>query len=1013
MKHLHSSNIALACLIVAITVSRATAATFEGLGFLDANNKPTYTYGVSADGNVVVGKYGSWSSRGGGSQEAFSWEDGTITGLGDLAQNGLRSCAYGASADGDIVVGVGNNWDGDHAVKWQGGITLLGALTGEETAESWAYDASADGNVIVGASINMDSDIQAFRWAHGTMTGLAFLDANYPASDARGVSSDGNVVVGYSGKFGGVAVMWKDGNVINLGYLPGGVISWANAVSADGNVVVGTADQGDGVPPWTAFRWTEDGNMQGVGVDPNTHMSEAFDVSGDGSIVVGYRLGMGDYEAFIWDVDNGLRDVKDVLKDDYDLTDDVNDWDLRYATGISDDGTVIVGYGTDPNGDTQAWIAHCADASLDVNDVRIYADSNYETALTDAQVHFGHRDGDSNDAIPNMYIEVGATGGNSRTVDTAHLTVSSEADTTGISVLFKETGAATNIYKVVAPIHLAADSNQANLELQVDDEENLKVAGASGNAYGVKVDRGELAIITLDDAWAESPADRIYGIFDKDANMPPIYNWWSVGDNREESNGTIFATFVKSVGESNLQCPGDLMFSGSHGNYGHLSSSTAYMLYKPNDVHTPTIDANDWNKDIEWAILHACNVLGQYDPNDPNAWDPDAHVPDWDDALLRGANENNCHGILGSSRTISYGRADHHMIFFLVHVITTETFGAPDKVIDAWMDGADMAGQWGAAALFHYDNKNDYVNDVTPDTNDANMYYTWFGLPPDSNQYDSNDELSIDGQVGVTADVVGTDITGASVKEKLRGLGGETGARIACEVPHTRPALTRVRVRKEAVGRGAYDAGGFDRQLANTTGGVSFMKSSRNPDRHDGPIRINSSQARIKAAGFVRQRGGGMPADAFLGATRNQMVATYNATDPESTREEYVRKVILEYHHSVDGIQIAGGPRGDVISVGIEGSNVVSFRRHWRSVIGPVGPTRQVVSAEDALKVAAAEIPRRIPGGPMPYSITEIKLFYQGLPSEQEVQELTPAWGFLVDRTLWFYVDAFTGEFLD
>ena len=89
------------------------------------------------------------------------------------------------------------------------------------------------------------------------------------------------------------------------------------------------------------------------------------------------------------------------------------------------------------------------------------------------------------------------------------------------------------------------------------------------------------------------------------------------------------------------------------------------------------------------------------------------------------------------------------------------------------------------------------------------------------------------------------------------------------------------------------------------------------------------------------------------------------------------------------------------------------FHRHWRSVIGPVGPKRKVISARDALKVAAAEIPRIIPGGPMPHSITEIKLFYHGFPSEQGIQELTPAWGFLVDRTLWFYVGAFTGEFLD
>ncbi|MHC4333918.1 MAG: hypothetical protein ACYSUV_09220, partial [Planctomycetota bacterium] len=47
-----------------------------------------------------------------------------------------------------------------------------------------------------------------------------------------------------------------------------------------------------------------------------------------------------------------------------------------------------------------------------------------------------------------------------------------------------------------------------------------------------------------------------------------------------------------------------------------------------------------------------------------------------------------------------------------------------------------------------------------------------------------------------------------------------------------------------------------------------------------------------------------------------------------------------------------------------------------------------------------------------PYVITEIKLFYYGLPSEQEEQYLTPAWGVRVYNSAWIYVDAFTGEIL-
>ena len=40
-----------------------------------------------------------------------------------------------------------------------------------------------------------------------------------------------------------------------------------------------------------------------------------------------------------------------------DLGLDLTGWQLNNATGISADGLTIVGYGPNPNGDTEAWIA--------------------------------------------------------------------------------------------------------------------------------------------------------------------------------------------------------------------------------------------------------------------------------------------------------------------------------------------------------------------------------------------------------------------------------------------------------------------------------------------------------------------------------------------------------------------------------------------------------------------------------------------------------------------------------
>ena len=83
--------------------------------------------------------------------------------------------------------------------------------------------------------------------------------------------------------------------------------------------------------------------------------SRAYGVCADGTIIVGDSSTDLWMEAFIWDPDNGIRNLKDVLQNDYGL--DLTGWTLEAAMAISDDGLTIVGYGENPDGYNEAWVA--------------------------------------------------------------------------------------------------------------------------------------------------------------------------------------------------------------------------------------------------------------------------------------------------------------------------------------------------------------------------------------------------------------------------------------------------------------------------------------------------------------------------------------------------------------------------------------------------------------------------------------------------------------------------------
>ena len=329
----------------------ATTASFQGLGDLPGGSVWSIASAVSADGSTVVGDSYSGSGR-----EAFRWtSSGAMQGLGCLPADSFCSTGESVSGDGTVVVGRSDSGSTMVAYRWtvSGGMEGLGILEGGSWSK--AYNVSDDGFVVVGVSLSSRGQ-DAFRWtATGGMKSLSDPLLESVHCWAMATCADGSVVVGMGN--GGEAFRWtQTTGMVGLGDLPGGdFFSEASAVSTDGSVIVGKSSSASG---WReAFRWTQSEGMVALGDLPGGEfVSEAMDVSADGSVVVGEGWSAtSTSEAFIWDATNGMQNLRTVLENDYGL--DLTGWTLHNATGISDDGLTIVGYGKNPYGNEEAWIA--------------------------------------------------------------------------------------------------------------------------------------------------------------------------------------------------------------------------------------------------------------------------------------------------------------------------------------------------------------------------------------------------------------------------------------------------------------------------------------------------------------------------------------------------------------------------------------------------------------------------------------------------------------------------------
>lgn len=366
--------------------------------------------GVSGNGNYMVGE--GIDADDVGHSFFYDVRSGAGQDVG-LFVSGEPTIAMDVSNSG-IVVGTANIAPlTSKAVIWtrDTGFQDLGTLDGTNAGEAGANAISDDGNHIVGWSSMQGGNqfANAFIWIRGATGGVAANAQMYALqalqggggySTADAISANGQFVAGSSTVGPGAyrAVRWNVKNILttgtaaaeNLGTL-GGEYSFAEAINADGRVVVGFSRTAS--PNGThAFRW-EEGSTAGVAGNAQMEdlgtlggeSSKALAVSGNGRIVVGNAdVDANNTRAFRWTRETGMLSLADWLAQS---GVDVGDIALLEATGISNDGGVIVGRMNDPensDGDTPflARVAVPGEGGSGLMNVNEYNATAYDAGYT-------------------------------------------------------------------------------------------------------------------------------------------------------------------------------------------------------------------------------------------------------------------------------------------------------------------------------------------------------------------------------------------------------------------------------------------------------------------------------------------------------------------------------------------------------------------------------------------------------------------------------------------------------
>ncbi len=255
----------------------------EETGFVTLQVPDGFTSASAQDIDSATGWIvGAMTPQGQNVSTAALWIDGKAIDLGTLP-GGNYSHAF-AVANGWIVGKWGNNINGDPAIGaflYQNG-KMLNIHADLGMPNSWAWDVNAAGQVTGWMGCAPQIDARAFIWDAGRVNELPPIPGGL-TSEGRAITSDSSTIVGVgrwidpdTEMIFGRAFSYANGEMINLGTLPGHLASSASDISDQG-IVIGSLAGGAA----SGFIW-----YQGMMVDLNSLIpsESGVEISGGSAI---------------------------------------------------------------------------------------------------------------------------------------------------------------------------------------------------------------------------------------------------------------------------------------------------------------------------------------------------------------------------------------------------------------------------------------------------------------------------------------------------------------------------------------------------------------------------------------------------------------------------------------------------------------------------------------------------------------------------------------------------------